>query len=1022
MARNPSRTTGWSSTTSTVIGLLSLIPVLPVTPTDYTVYNGSAFRHGNPVRPHLTAVLVLGLTGRAFGLDPGLAANQLIHHSWTGDAGFTLAGVKALAQTRDGYLWLGTDHGLVRFDGMRFVRWQPLSGQELPDSRILALAKSADGGLWIGVRGGIFRLHDGRLEAYTTRDGIPNGSIAGMVEDRLGRLWATYPEAPDGLIRIERGTVTAFGPHQGLPHSSVLSLFLDREGGLWVSTYGSLCRWNGNSAETCRATPARLDARSILSTANGLFTGTSYGLLRFGKGNSEPVAVAAIKSPVLAVLEDRHSAIWAATRGDGLYRIWHGRTELLTRLDGLSSNVILALLEDNEGNLWVGTANGLDRLREPKVARWSDRQGLAGNVVTAICAAHDGSLLVGMLKGGLNRIGPGSPEAVVYDRRFDQETIAAMYEDSKGRLWTGTNRRFGYLSQGRFQEVTAGEGTRLTRVFAIRPGPDDTLWLADAERGVQKLRNGRIEQSPETGLGAGRMYQFLADREGRLWLGYYQGGLELVDHGRRRVYGTGDGLAAGPVQAIDEGRSGAIWVGTRRGLSRFRKGRWTTWLESHGLPAGGIEDVIEDEAGQIWLISSSGLLCARLADLDRQPDGKPDRIPVETFGPTDGITLPDTPGYPNPRIAFTADGRLWVRTLDGLAALNPMTMRKNTVPPPVVIERLTTEQKPVAIGPNEIRLDSHSVEFEYTALSLTVPEMMRFRYRLEGFDKDWIDGGNRRQIAYANLPPRRFRFVVTACNNDGVWNEAGASLAFRCEPFFYQTWWFRALCVGATGLSGYLVYCARMRQLRLRFQLVLDERARMTRELHDTLLQGFTGVVLQLTAASRQLLSSPDEGRRRLDTALEKADQSLKEARQALSCMRLPSLENSTLPDALAAAGRQIVDGTPIRFHMEMRGKLRELPYEVQANLFIIAREAMSNAMNHANPGHIWLELEYAAAGTRLEVKDDGAGFDPEAIVDREGHFGLRGMRERARKIRAELKVESGVGKGTKVRVMVGSA
>ena len=970
------------------------------------------------MRPYLAAVILLGLAGRAFGLDPGLAANQLIHHSWTGDAGFTLSGVAALAQTTDGYLWLGTDHGLVRFDGIRFVRWQSAAGEELPDTTILSLAKSVDGGLWIGMRGAISKLHNGRLESYQA----PNGHITRMVEDRMGRLWAACSVAGrDGLIRIEKGTVSAFGPGQGLPKATVLSLFLDREGELWVSTYGAVCRWNGKTAEMCRATPVHYDVHSILRTADGLFGGTSYGLLQFDRGNGKPVPVGGIHSPISALLEDRNSALWAATRGDGLYRIGNGRTELLTRLDGLSSNVALSLLEDSEGNVWVGTANGLDRFREPKVARWSDRQGLTGNVVTSICPTRDGSLLVGMLQGGLNRIGAGAREAAVYDPAVAHEMIAAIYEDSKGRVWTGTNHRFGYLFHGGFEEVTAGAGTHLTHVFAIRPGPDDTLWLADADRGLEKVRDGQIEKSPETGLGAGRIYQFLADRAGRLWAGYYQGGLDLVDHGRTQTYGADNGLAGGAVQAIYEDRAGAIWIGTKQGLSRFRNGRWTTWLKEQGLPAGGVEDVIEDGIGQIWLVTSSGLFCARMADLDRQSDGKGGRISVETFGPTDGIALPETPGYPNPRIAITADGRLWFRTLDGLAAVSPTTIRKNVVPPPVVIERLTTEQKPVAMGPKEISLDRHSVEFEFTAPSLTVPEMVRFRYRLEGFDQDWVEGGNRRQIAYANLPPRRFRFVVIACNNDGVWNKIGASVAFRCEPFYYQTWWFRAFCAGVAGLVGYLIYFARMRQLRLRFRLVLEERARMTRELHDTLLQGFTGVVFQLTAASRQLLSSPDEGRRRLDAALEQADQSLKEARQALSCMRLQTLEGSTLPEVLAAAGRQIVNGTAIRFHMEVRGEARELPYEVQFNLFIIGREAMNNAMNHAQAGHLWVELEYGAAETRLEVRDDGAGFDPEAVVGKEGHIGLQAMRERARGIGAEFGVESGVGRGTRVRVAVDS-
>jgi signal transduction histidine kinase/ligand-binding sensor domain-containing protein len=978
---------------------------------------------GSGLRLLLIVFLLIGFVDRAFGLDPGLSLSQFIHTSWNGTSGSDIPGVWALAQTTDGYLWLGTRQGLIRFDGVRFVRWTPPVGEELPGSAIASLAPSANGGLWIGMEGAILRLHDGHLERYTARNGIPQEPIVTMVEDRAGRLWAGCAASKrEGLIRIENGSVTTFGRSHGLPTSEVLSLFLDRDDTLWVGTFGAFCRWSGNAAEFCRHTPG-FDIKSMARSADGrsFMAATTRGLLQFGPVYPQPVTSLLGKSipPVKTLLEDRDATVWAGTIGQGLFRLRNGHVEHFTRLDGLSSDVIQSLFEDREGNVWVGTPNGVDRFREPKVARWSIQQGLAGNVITAICAAHDGSLWVGVMGSGLNRIrgdsvAPGSPPLGA-----EGANVLALHEDSNGTLWAGTTRRFGYFSQNRFTEIRSAGGSHLDRVFAITAGPDGTIWLADSTQGIQTLRNGRVEAFSAAGIGAGKtIYQVLADHAGNLWIGYYGGGLEVVRNGRVQAYDVQNGLAGGAVQAIYEDHLGVIWVGTKEGMSRFRQGSWTTWTARQGLPAGGVQAMIQDSYRHLWLVTAAGLLRAEMADLARQPDHAAENLSLLTYGPSDGIRPGERAGM-NPRMTVTADGRLWFSTEDGLAGINPALLRSNAIPPPVVVEQLTVDGKPAGIASREIALRSHAVEFEYTALSLTVPEAVRFRYQLEGFDKDWIDAGTRRQIAYANLPPRHYRFHVIACNNDGVWNTTGATVAFWCEPYFYQTWWFLALSIGAAGLCFYLAYRYRMSQLRSRFQLVLDERARLTRELHDTLLQGFAGVVFQLEAASRQLLSAPEAGRRRIDVALEQADQSLKEARLALSCMRLPTLENTPLPDALETAGRQIVDGTSIRFHMELKGNVRELPYDVQANLFIIAREAMNNAMNHARPGHLSLELDYTADRTRLAVQDDGVGFDPEAATPRDGHLGLCGMHERARKIAGVLTVDSQTGHGTKVEIVV---
>ncbi len=982
--------------------------------------------YGGKCRLHVLAVAaaLIPLAHCALAAPPGLSLMQYIHTSWTQMEGSVMPGVEAVAQTSDGYLWLGTAQGLIRFDGLRFIPWTPPAGEQLPSQAIKSLTASAGGGLWIGTQSGIGRLRDGHLVPYAAGNGLAGQTIVTMLEDRAGRLWAgSSQRTAAGLILIEKGSVTTYGRESGLPALQIRSLFQDRGGALWVGTEAGFCRWNGSRAGPCRLTHPGYAIRSISGDAEGrlFLAGMTKGILRFADNRLEPIGGPLPDgiTNVETLLRDHKGNLWVGTINQGLFCLRNGQVEHFTRRDVLSSDSIAALFEDREENLWVGTPNGLDRLREPKVARWSTRDGLSGNLITAVCATREGDVWVAAVGGGLNRLHDNRVTKYAPGAGLPQATILSLYEDGNGTLWMGTVGGVGYLSHNRFVEIRRTGEPRLDRVFAIASGPQGTLWLADAQWGLFQLQNGRLAPAKPDGVPPGKsIYQLYSGRSGDLWIGYHEGGITVVGRGGVQSYEPPNGLAAGPVQAFYEDSFDTAWVGTGQGLSRFRKGHWTTWTTAQGLPEGGIQAIMEDTHGHLWLVTGAGLLDVALADLQRSADGSPQGLAFATYGPSDGIR-PARFGMANPRIARSRDGRLWIDTQDGVASINPGVIRTHTQSPPVAIEQMMVDGKPLDLSAREIGFRGRAVQFDYTALSLTMPEAIRFRYKLEGFDKDWIEAGTRRQIVYANLPPRHYRFHAIACNNEGIWNQTGATLAFRSEPYFYQTWLFAALCVSAAGLAGYGMHRLRMRQLRSGFRLVLQERARLTREMHDTILQGFAGVVFQLEAASRQMTNSPEAGKQRMDRALEQADRSLREARLALSAMRISALENSTLPEALRAAARQIVDGTAIRFDMEVKGKARPLPDDVQANLFIIAREAMNNAMNHAHPHGLLLELAYSAHQVRLTVQDDGVGFDPQTAAAKSNHWGLAGMGERARLIGAGLTVDSAPGRGTRLEVVV---
>jgi signal transduction histidine kinase len=476
---------------------------------------------------------------------------------------------------------------------------------------------------------------------------------------------------------------------------------------------------------------------------------------------------------------------------------------------------------------------------------------------------------------------------------------------------------------------------------------------------------------------------------------------------------------SGPVRALYEDRTGAILAGAGSTLARFRNGRWTVWRPREGLPDSPIQGIVEDDRGGLWAITGAAALRLRVPDLNAVPDGAPGVLHPVSYGIADGLRLDPRIGSTSPRVAKTADGRIWICEQAGVGIIDPAALRRDMVPPPVAIEQLTLDGKPLETAGGGIAFRGRELHIAYTGISLLAPERVRFRYRLEPLNSQWTDAGTRREVTYANLAPRRYRFQVAACNLDGVCNDPGAAVEFRVQPYFYQATWFFACCVAAGGLAIWGAYDLRVRSLVSRFQLVAQERARMTRDIHDSLLQGFAGVVYQLDAASRQFGSSPEQSKQSLDRALDLGDQALREARELLSTLRLTPLEEHTLPEALEKTAVRLAEAAGADFQLKVKGRVEPLPYKVQAAMYLIGREAVVNASNHAQPSHISMRLAYSKKTFRLAVEDDGVGFDPEAAIEKTGHWGLRGMRERAARAGAEFHLDTAPGKGTRIEVTV---
>lgn len=955
----------------------------------------------------MLGVLLLALSS-ASALDPRLALSQFVHSYWLETELADAGGVEALTQTSEGYLWLGTTKGLFRFDGTRFASWNEISDQAFPDAWIRTLTADSQGNLWIATASCLIQLIHERLSTFTVRNGLPEGTLIALLPDAKNGVWVGTTGGPSsGVARVRNNSVHTFLREHSFDATSVLSLTAGHDGNVWVGTSKGLHELGPTGVEI-NVGHLGGEPFSMVEEANGdLVIGDrgSKSILRVA-GRDWARARRVGKYPRLTprvVTRDQDGNIWIGTLGGGLIRLRGTSIEQITRRDGLSGDFVNAIFEDKDGDVWVGTDRGLDRLSNPSMARLSRLDALNTSSVTVVEASRDGSLWLGTAMAGAVQLQNGGI------RRFDGpmpgQTVLSLHEDTSGAMWVGTTHGLSHWSNGRFEEVRAADGTAIDRVCSIASGNDGNIWLADGRRGLLRFHDGLVESISE-GSGA---YEVRVARDGILWVGFYQGGITAfrgaaVSHAQ---------FGAGSTQSIEEDQSGAIWVGTTDGLSRFRNGQWTTWTAAQGLPTGGVYGITSDSVG-LWAISSAGLLQLPFAELDRSPDASPQNINYAVLGKSEGIRLAKERRLASPRAARSRDGRLWIITVDGLAAVEPGRTRHNQ-PPTSLIERMAVDGRRINdVAGSEIAVQGRHVEFEYTAIDLTAPESIRFRYKLEGLDQEWRESGSARRVAYGALSPRTYRFRVEARNGLGSWEQAGANISFRIDPSFYQTWWFCFACVFSLLLGLFVFFRVRVLQVRYGLRMVFEERLRVTRQLHDSLIQGFTGVVYQLDAALRVFDEAPAQTKSRLNTALQQADQALVEARQAITQLRLPALENDSLSEAILKTAKQLVEGKSISLDLNVQQEVGRLPYEIQSELFLVAREALTNAANHSEAKRIILNLSCQNDRFHLQIKDDGRGFDSE-LPTREGHLGLPGMRERAKRIHGVLTITSAFGKGSSV-------
>jgi len=998
----------------------------------------------------LAGVLLAWGSG-AYGLDPALDVSQYAHTAWKIREGFTKGQIISIAQTPDGYLWLGTEFGLLRFDGVRNVPWQSPPDQQLPSSFISTLLVSRDGTLWIGTDKGLASWKGGRLTQYAELAGL---YIYRLLEDHERTIWAGAGGIQTGgLCTIRNGSVQCYGD-DGRAGRAIFGLYEDSKGNLWAGVSNGLWRWKPGPPKFY---PLPGEPNGIQGFSEGedgaLLIGTQSGIRRFVDGRAEAYSLPGTVPQFEArrLFRDRDGSLWIGTSDRGLVHVHQGKTDLFAQPDGLSGENIYSLFEDREGTIWVATMNGLDRFRDSAVATITVNQGLSNARVMSVLAARDGSMWL-CARNGLNRWTDGriTIPRTGNDKR-DGELIGSnpnsLFQDDRGRIWISTRRELGYLESDRFVAISGVPGGNVNSIAQDTAG---NLWIANDHEGLfQLLRGSAVQKIPWARLGGKDFASTLAadPSRGGLWLGFRQGGVAYFKDGQVRAsYTAADGLGEGRVNHILLDQDGTLWTATQGGVSRLKNGRVITLSSKNGFPCDTVHWLIEDDAHSFWLYTACGLVRITRSELDAwaarvEKDKDAKRVIQATvFDSSDGVRILSKAGYYSPQVAKSADGKIWFLPWDGVSVIDPRSLHLNKLPPPVHVEQITADRKTYWQSLSGDASSWHpklpplvrDLTIDYTALSLVVPEKVRFRYKLEGWDRDWQDADIRRQAFYTNLPPRNYRFRVVACNNSGVWNETGTFLDFSVAPAYYQTTWFRLSCTAALLALLWGLYQLRLRQLAREFNAGLEarvnERTRIARELHDSLLQGFQGLMFRLQAVRDLLPGRASEAMQALDIALERGDKAIAEGRDTVSDLREPIMGDSDITQALTALGKELAlqsgNGSVPCVRVLLEGKQRELNPMLRDEIYRIAREALRNAFRHSRAQKIEAEITYSDSEFLLHVRDDGGGIDPEVANQgaRAGHWGLPGMRERAKSFGGKLEVWSEHGAGTEIELSVPGA
>jgi ligand-binding sensor domain-containing protein/signal transduction histidine kinase len=974
----------------------------------------------SPSRWLATGLALICLAGEARALDPNHTLSQYLREQWTTDNDFSGGAIAAITQTADGYLWMGTEKGLVRFDGVNFRLTTSFS--EFSGDPVSGLTTDRDGRLCVIFWGaGVLCYRDGKFVNLAPILRRTTLEVAGSWREEDGASLLT--DLIDGMLRVRGDNVQVLAAPAVLPPSLVLAMAEARDGKIWLGTAAGLFYFaDGRTTSVTGISDKKINCLLPVGDRE-LWVGTSQGLYR---GNGArfrrvdlPPALTTVE--VLALLRDHDGNIWVGTTR-GLLRINAFGVSFSDEAD-FGGRGINALFEDREGNLWVGGGRGLERIRDSIFVTYTPDAGSAHSKDGGpIYVDSENRTWFAPAGGGLYVMRDG--RAQVFKSSLLQNEVIYSIAGGKNEIWIGTQHsglkrleyRNGVIGG---KAYTQANGLAENSVFAVYQSQDGVLWAGTLTSGISKFKDGRfVTYTTADGLASNTVSAILETRDGTVWFAT-PNGLSSLSRGHWTTYATGDGLPSNSVNCLFEDSSGVLWIGTSRGLAFFKSGRVQVPREAPDSLREEAFGISEDKEGWLWIATSGHVL--RVSD-QKLSSGALRSAEICEYGAADG--LPNTMGVKRSRsVVADGEGRIWFSLTRGLSVVDPSHTTGTSAPALPHVEAIMADNDPIA-GSEVVRIPSSRkrITFVYSGLSLAVPERVRFRYSLDGFDRGWSEPTAAREAVYTNLSPGSYRFRVIASNSYRQWNDSEAAISLEVDPAYWQTWWFRGSCVAAfLALLG-AFYQLRLRQVARQFNIRLEERVgertRIARDLHDTFLQTIQGSKLVVDDALEPS-TDPIRMRRAMQQLSVWLASAMQEGRAALNSLRTATTQTNDLAEALR---RVTVDGlipSSMAVTFSVVGDAKEMHPIVRDEIYRIGYEAIRNACVHSGASRLEVELRYARDLT-LRVDDNGTGIDP-AIADRakDGHFGLQGMRERAARIGGKLKLGSSSNSGTEIKLIV---
>jgi signal transduction histidine kinase/ligand-binding sensor domain-containing protein len=966
--------------------------------------------------------------------DGQRSLQQLQHTAWTSREGAPPE-IWALAQTNDGYLWLGTGGGLYRFDGASFEKFQPLKGESLPSLNVNSLVATRSGDLWIGfASGALARLRAGHLTTFDL--GLPPVPVLELSEDRAGGVWAALGEDDrGGVARFRQGRWEIFGPSRGVAAGAATSVLGAADGSVWVAAGSQLEVLRPGADRFSRVAASAGNRPKLKQSPDGaiwLTTGARPGLQRImaSAGQSTTIWIVPPITPnprAQSLLFDRHGSLWGTYGSGGFFRLGgagsrggvldaHTKTERFGPERGLTSNLANPILQDREGNVWVGTNLGLDQFRETSAVVATglpvdSRDGFR------IAAGPAGSMYVTSNDALFKASSEHAAQKLV---RLPRRPLI-LHTDALSRTWIGTDRTLGVLSGATVRDVPLPWAR--SRPFALLEMAAGRICVSSVEGAFCRIGHGWTAE-PRLATPGILPMQMLRDAAGRIWIAEGDR-IEMVDGSARRVFSARHDLALGTVVVMAV-RGRHVYVGGDFGLARFDGRRFITLRSDVHPYLSRTAGIVETSEGDLWLNAVAGVVKIERADLDDAFAHIDRPLKARVFDRDDGMPGVAQQDSSSQTAMEASDGRLWFVTRLGIACIDPKRLSFNSLAPPVIIKSLVSGGRTYAAAtPVQLPKGTSNLQIEYTAPSLSVPSRVRFRYQLEGVDDGWVDPGTRREAFYTGLKPGSYRFRLMAANDDGVWNRRGATLEFEIPPTFFQSWPFYLLWVVLVLALLWLAYSLRLRAVaeRIRARMIerLDERDRIARELHDTLLQSVQGLIMRFSNIAQDIAAIQPAHRDMLD-ALDSADAVVVEGRDRIHELRRWSGARS-LSEVVTLTAERLLLPDKIEIHLSVEGPQREIYPAIADELLRITDEALFNVSRHAHARKVSISIAYGVEALVLRIIDDGVGIAPEIVAQGgvAGHFGLVGMRERAEKIGGQLAITTDPAGGTSVEMKVGA-